>query len=159
MEILKSYRGFKKKECLKAEKKSGRATNEGAIVIGSSDDASFIVEVDTETDFAAKDASFQKFLDDLLFFVCKEQTPSDLDDLNEKYNAQLLEIIQKIGENIKNFIFEKVSNRRRHSTSYGEHSDNRLAASCKDGSGDELWAEILQCKLQQTTLWLFTQMT
>ena len=43
--------------------------------------------------------SFQKFLDDLTSF-CKEQTPSDLDDLNEKYNAQLLEIIQKIGARI-----------------------------------------------------------
>ena len=99
-DIEKAIEVLRKKSVLKAEKKSGRATNEGAIVIGSSDDFSFIIEVDTETDFAAKDASFQNFLDDLTSF-CKEHNPLDLDDLNEKYNAQLLEIIQKIGENIK----------------------------------------------------------
>ena len=87
-DIEKAIEVLRKKSVLKAEKKSGRATNEGAIVIGSSDDVSFIIEVDTETDFAAKDASFQNFLDDLTSF-CKEQTPSDLEDLNEKYNAQL----------------------------------------------------------------------
>ena len=134
-DIEKAIEVLRKKSVLKAEKKSGRATNEGAIVIGSSDDVSFIIEVDTETDFAAKDASFQKFLDDLTSF-CKEQTPSDLEDLNEKYNAQLLEIIQKIGENIKISYFEKLSIEGGVLASY-KHSDNRLAAIVKMDSGDE----------------------
>ena len=134
-DIEKAIEVLRKKSVLKAEKKSGRATNEGAIVIGASADAYFIVEVDTETDFAAKDASFQKFLDDLTIF-CKEQTPSDLDDLNEKYNAQLLEIIQKIGENIKISYFEKLAIEGGIVASY-KHSDNRLAAIVKMDSGDE----------------------
>ena len=134
-DIEKAIEVLRKKSVLKAEKKSGRATNEGAIVIGSSDDVSFIIEVDTETDFAAKDASFQKFLDDLKIF-CKEQTPSDLNDLNEKYNAQLLEIIQKIGENIKISYYEKLAIEGGVLSSY-KHSDNRLAAIVKMDSGDE----------------------
>ena len=134
-DIEKAIEVLRKKSVLKAEKKSGRATNEGAIVIGSSDDVSFIIEVDTETDFAAKDASFQNFLNDLTTF-CKEQTPSDLDDLNEKYNAQLLEIIQKIGENIKISYFEKLAIEDCVLASY-KHSDNRLAAIVKMDSGDE----------------------
>ena len=134
-DIEKAIEVLRKKSVLKAEKKSGRATNEGAIVIGSSDDVSFIIEVDTETDFAAKDASFQNFLNDLTIF-CKEQTPSDLDDLNEKYNAQLLEIIQKIGENIKISYFEKLAIEDCVLASY-KHSDNRLAAIVKMDSGDE----------------------
>ena len=134
-DIEKAIEVLRKKSVLKAEKKSGRATNEGAIVIGSSDDVSFIIEVDTETDFAAKDASFQKFLNDLTIF-CKEQTPSDLDDLNEKYKAQLLEIIQKIGENIKISYFEKLAIEDCVLASY-KHSDNRLAAIVKMDSGDE----------------------
>ena len=133
--IEKAIEVLRKKSVLKAEKKSGRATNEGAIVIGTSDDVSFIIEVDTETDFAAKDASFQNFLNDLTIF-CKEQTPSDLDDLNEKYNAQLLEIIQKIGENIKISYFEKLAIDNCVLASY-KHSDNRLAAIVKMDSGDE----------------------
>ena len=134
-DIEKAIEVLRKKSVLKAEKKSGRATNEGAIVIGSSTDASFIIEVDTETDFAAKDASFQKFLDDLTIF-CNEQTPSNLDDLNEKFNAQLLEIIQKIGENIKISYFEKLAIEGGIIASY-KHSDNRLAAIVKMDSGDE----------------------
>ena len=134
-DIEKAIEVLRKKSVLKAEKKSGRATNEGAIVIGSSDDVSFIIEVDTETDFAAKDASFQNFLNDLTIF-CKEQTPSDLNDLNEKYNAQLLEIIQKIGENIKISYFEKLAIEDCVLASY-KHSDNRLAAIVKMDSGDE----------------------
>ena len=134
-DIEKAIEVLRKKSILKAEKKSGRATNEGAIVTGSSDEVSFIIEVDTETDFAAKDASFQKFLNDLTIF-CKEQTPSDLDDLNEKYNAQLLEIIQKIGENIKISYFEKLAIEDCVLASY-KHSDNRLAAIVKMDSGDE----------------------
>ena len=133
--VEKAIEVLRKKSVLKAEKKSGRATNEGAIVIGSSDDVSFIVEVDTETDFAAKDASFQNFLEDLTIF-CTKHTPSDLDDLNEKYNAQLLEIIQKIGENIKISYFEKLTIDGAVLASY-KHSDNRLAAIVKLDSGDE----------------------
>tara|TARA_Y100000816_G_C25946145_1_gene493539 strand:- start:27 stop:815 length:789 start_codon:yes stop_codon:yes gene_type:complete len=134
-DIEKAIEVLRKKSVLKAEKKSGRATNEGAIVIGSSDDVSFIVEVDTETDFAAKDASFQKFLEDLTNF-CTEHTPTDLADLNEKYNAQLLEIIQKIGENIKISYFEKLNIDGAVVASY-KHSDNRLAAIVKLDSGDD----------------------
>ncbi|MAK16722.1 MAG: translation elongation factor Ts [Gammaproteobacteria bacterium] len=134
-DIEKAIEVLRKKSVLKAEKKSGRATNEGAVVIGSSDDISFIIEVDTETDFAAKDASFQKFLEDLTIY-CTKHSPSDLDDLNEKYNAQLLEIIQKIGENIKISYFEKLSIDGAVLASY-KHSDNRLAAIVKLDSGDE----------------------
>ena len=123
-DIEKAIEVLRKKSVLKAEKKSGRATNEGAIVIGSTADVSFIIEVDTETDFAAKDASFQNFLDDLTIF-CKEQIPSDLNDLNEKYNSQLLEIIQKIGENIKISYFEKLTIEGGFLASY-KHSDNRF---------------------------------
>ena len=70
-DIDKAIEVLRKKSVLKAEKKSGRATNEGAIVLGSSEHTAFIVEVDTETDFAAKDASFQAFLSELSDFCAK----------------------------------------------------------------------------------------
>ena len=134
-DIEKAIEILRKKSVLKAEKKSGRATNEGAIVVGSSDNASFIVEVDTETDFAAKDVSFQKFLDELTYF-CSKQSPEDLVDLNKKFNPQLLEIIQKIGENIKISYYQKLTVDDAVLASY-KHSDNRLAAIVKMDSGDE----------------------
>ena len=134
-DIDKAIEVLRKKSVLKAEKKSGRATNEGAIVLGSSEHTAFIVEVDTETDFAAKDASFQAFLSELSDF-CAKNNPEDLDDLNAKYKDELLGIIQKIGENIKVSYFEKISLEEGVVASY-KHSDNKLAAIVKMDSGDE----------------------
>jgi elongation factor Ts len=134
-DIDKAIEVLRKKSVLKAEKKSGRATNEGAIVLGSSEHTAFIVEVDTETDFAAKDASFQAFLSELSDF-CAKNNPEDLDDLNAKYKDELLGIIQKIGENIKVSYFEKISLEGGVVSSY-KHSDNKLAAIVKIDSGDE----------------------
>ena len=134
-DIDKAIEVLRKKSVLKAEKKSGRATNEGAIVLGSSEHTVFIVEVDTETDFAAKDASFQAFLSELSDF-CAKNNPEDLDDLNAKYKDELLGIIQKIGENIKVSYFEKISLEGGVVASY-KHSDNKLAAIVKMDSGDE----------------------
>jgi elongation factor Ts len=134
-DIDKAIEVLRKKSVLKAEKKSGRATNEGAIVLGSSEHTAFIVEVDTETDFAAKDASFQAFLSELSDF-CAKNNPEDLDDLNAKYKDELLGIIQKIGENIKVSYFEKISLEGGVVASY-KHSDNKLAAIVKMDSGDE----------------------
>mgnify|MGYP001283059099 FL=1 len=134
-DIDKAIEVLRKKSVLKAEKKSGRATNEGAIVLGSSDNMDFIIEVDTETDFAAKDASFQTFLSELSNY-CAENNPEYLDDLNAKYKDELLGIIQKIGENIKVSYYEKISKEGGVVASY-KHSDNKLAAIVKIDSGDE----------------------
>jgi len=135
-DIDKAIEVLRKKSVLKAEKKSGRATNEGAIVLGSSADEDFIIEVDTETDFAAKDASFQSFLADLSKY-CAENSPTDLEDLNNQYKDQLLGIIQTIGENIKVSYYEKMIKQGGTVASY-KHSDNKLAAIVKMDSGDEV---------------------
>ena len=134
-DIEKAIEVLRKKSVLKAEKKSGRATNEGAIVLGNSDAVDFIIEVDTETDFAAKDASFQSFLEDLSAYVA-ENNPTDLEELNNNYKENLLGIIQKIGENIKISYFEKMEKDEGVVASY-KHSDNKLAAVVKMSGGDE----------------------
>ena len=140
-DIDKAIEVLRKKSVIKAEKKSSRATNEGVIVIGQSSDGSFIIEVNTETDFAAKDADFQVFLSDLSAF-CSDNNPKDLNELEELYKDQLLEIIQKIGENIKISYFEKVSNKEGFVYSY-LHTDNKLAALVKlDKDQPELGRDI-----------------
>tara|TARA_B100001741_G_scaffold264497_1_gene229572 strand:- start:13 stop:801 length:789 start_codon:yes stop_codon:yes gene_type:complete len=140
-DIDKAIEVLRKKSVIKAEKKSSRATNEGVIVIGQSSDGNFIIEVNTETDFAAKDADFQVFLSDLSAF-CSDNNPKDLNELEELYKDQLLEIIQKIGENIKISHFEKVSNEEGFVYSY-LHTDKKLAALVKlDKDQPELGRDI-----------------
>jgi len=140
-DIDKAIEVLRKKSVIKAEKKSSRATNEGVIIIGQSSDGNFIIEVNTETDFAAKDADFQVFLSDLSAF-CSDNKPKDLNELEELYKDQLLEIIQKIGENIKISYFEKVSNEEGFVYSY-LHTDKKLAALVKlDKDQPELGRDI-----------------
>ena len=140
-DIDKAIEVLRKKSVIKAEKKSSRATNEGVIVIGQSSDGNFIIEVNTETDFAAKDADFQVFLSDLSAF-CSDNNLKDLNELEELYKDQLLEIIQKIGENIKISHYEKVSNKEGFVYSY-LHTDKKLAALVKlDKDQPELGRDI-----------------
>tara|TARA_X000000368_G_scaffold324502_1_gene261581 strand:- start:321 stop:1109 length:789 start_codon:yes stop_codon:yes gene_type:complete len=140
-DIDKAIEVLRKKSIIKAEKKSSRATNEGVIVLGKTNDGDFIIEVNTETDFAAKDADFKLFLSDLSDF-CSDKNPKDLNELEELYKNQLLEIIQKIGENIKISYFEKISSDGAFIYSY-LHTDNKLAALVKlDKDQPELGRDI-----------------
>ena len=140
-DIDKAIEVLRKKSVLKAEKKSGRATNEGAIVVGESGDTHFIVEVDTETDFAAKDKDFQEFLHELVSF-CETNNPENLEMLNEAYKENLLAIIQKIGENIKISFYEKLERQSGLVSTY-KHSDNKLAAIVHlDGGSDQMARDI-----------------
>ena len=140
-DIDKAIEVLRKKSVIKAEKKSSRATNEGVIIIGQSSDGNFIIEVNTETDFAAKDADFQVFLSDLSAF-CSDNKPKDLNELEELYKDQLLEIIQKIGENIKISYFEKITSDNDSVYIY-VHSDNKLASLVHlEKNDDELGKDI-----------------
>ena len=134
-DVDKAIEVLRKKSVLKAEKKSGRATNEGSILVGHGKNVSFIVEVNTETDFAAKDQDFQKFLE-LLKAHCIDSEPSNLDQLNEEFKQPLLDIIQKIGENIKISFYEKMEIKDGNISSY-EHTDGKLAALVKLSEKDE----------------------
>lgn len=128
-DIEKAIEVLRKKSVIKAEKKSSRETNEGVILVGKTTEGDFIIEVNTETDFAAKDEDFKVFLSDLVTF-CSENNPKDLNALEDSYKDQLLEIIQKIGENIKISYFEKISNEGGYIYSY-LHTDKKLAALVK----------------------------
>ena len=135
-DVDKAIEVLRKKSVLKAEKKSGRATNEGSILVGHGKNVSFIVEVNTETDFAAKDQDFQKFLE-LLKAHCIDSEPSNLDQLNEEFKQPLLDIIQKIGENIKISFYENMETKDGNIFSY-EHTDGKLAALVKLSEKDEV---------------------
>jgi elongation factor Ts len=93
----------------KAAKKAGRVAADGAIKIAVSADAktAAMVEVNSETDFVAKDENFQRFVEAVAGCVL-ETAPADLDALA---NASLAQgetveearkaLITKVGENIQ----------------------------------------------------------
>ena len=101
----------------KAEKKSGRIAAEGLCrVITTDDQTAAVVEVNSETDFVAKNEKFQAFVS----AVAKQAVESDSADMDafmtEKWNEDsaktvkeaLIEQISVIGENLSIRRFEKV---------------------------------------------------
>ncbi len=89
----------------KADKKASRVAADGRIVIASGDDAVAIVEVNSETDFVAKDDNFGGFAEKVADLVAAEK-PESLDRLlAADLGGQTVEearkaLIAKVGENI-----------------------------------------------------------
>ena len=92
---------------LKLLKKSSREANEGAVGFYSNDEIATMIQINTETDFAAKNEVFLNFMDKIGNFSL-EANKKDLsiEDFNSmKFNSrsindQFKDIIAKIGENI-----------------------------------------------------------
>lgn len=102
----------------KAEKKAGRIAAEGLCKVAlSGDKAAAVVEVNSETDFVAKNEDFQKYVE----AVAQQAVASDAADLDafmaEKWNQDpaktvkeaLVDKVAVIGENLNIRRFEKVT--------------------------------------------------
>jgi len=93
---------LRKSSGMKAAKKAGRTAAEGAVAIRISDDGKcgVLVEVNSETDFAARDQNFLAFVDTVVSKVATDrQTDIEAlmaDGLEDARQA----LVQKIGENI-----------------------------------------------------------
>jgi len=101
-DIDKAIEEMRKKSGMKAAKKAGRVAAEGVVSTKIADDASFgvLVEVNSETDFAAKDEGFKAFVSQVtdVAFETKETDVAALMDGALESARQAL--VQKIGENI-----------------------------------------------------------
>ncbi len=90
-----------------AVKKEGRETKEGVIKIADDKEKIALVEVNTETDFVAKNEKFQKFAQDLAETVLKSAPNSIGEFIQQKFDGKQTvdeyraSIIQSLGENIQ----------------------------------------------------------
>jgi len=107
---------MRKSGAAKADKKAGRVAADGAVKVTVSDDgkSAVILEINSETDFVAKDDNFQAFADDVLATVA-QQKPASVESLSTMTmsNGQSVEqarqaLIAKVGENIQVRRFEMV---------------------------------------------------
>ncbi len=101
-DIDKAIEDLRKESGLKAAKKAGRTAAEGLVLTKVADDGSYgvMVEVNSETDFAAKDSNFVDFAGFVLDTVFSKKE-SDIDALLAAGLEQTRqELVQKIGENI-----------------------------------------------------------
>lgn len=109
-DMAKAVDLLREKGLLKAAKKSGRIAAEGLVALLISEDKKLgsLVEVNSETDFVAKNEEFKQFVSDIAETVL-DKKPADiaeLDGVKFKDSDQtvlnvLNEKISKIGENLK----------------------------------------------------------
>ena len=101
-DIEKAIDDLRKSSGLKAAKKAGRTAAEGVVLVKVSDDntRALVLEVNSETDFVARDDNFMAFANEVLAnaFERRETDIAKLMEgaLEEKRQA----LVQKIGENI-----------------------------------------------------------
>lgn len=98
---------LRKKGLAKANKKSSREAKEGAIGVYSNNKISTIIQINTETDFAAKNDVFLNFMDEVGNYSLEiEDINYSVENfLNSAHNGRIIsdyfkDIIAKIGENI-----------------------------------------------------------
>ncbi len=107
---------MRKSGAAKADKKAGRVAADGAIKLRVEDDgkSAVILEINSETDFVAKDDNFQAFADQVLETIAREK-PADVEQLSamQLENGQTVEetrqaLIGKVGENIQVRRFQRI---------------------------------------------------
>ena len=111
--IEKSIEYLRKKGVLKAAKKSSRDAAEGLIILGEDKNSINLTEINSETDFVAKNVEFKNFCKKISEVSIKA---NNLDDLNNiKIDGAVIKdlivnLVSKIGENIKLRRFKKILN-------------------------------------------------
>lgn len=101
-DVDKAIEELRKASGMKAAKKAGRTAAEGTVVVQVADDNSYAVavEVNSETDFAARDEGFAAFAQTVLAKAFAEKQT----DVEALMSGELTEardaLVQKIGENI-----------------------------------------------------------
>lgn len=98
----------------KAEKKAGRVAADGRIEIKSNNSDAVILEINSETDFVAKDENFINFSNSIINVLIKNNA-KDLNMLNESIisDGKTVEqartnLIAKVGENISVRRFDRI---------------------------------------------------
>ena len=109
----KAVEYLREKGLATAAKKSGRIAAEGIVKAYVDGNVGVLVEVNSETDFVAKNDEFQQFVSDVAKTIA-EQNPADVEALKElkcgdsTIGEMLTEKIAKIGENMNIRRFERI---------------------------------------------------
>ena len=141
-DITQAIEELRKSSGIKASKKAGRSAADGILQIQLVNSIGFMVEINCETDFVAKDGSFVEFSEEVIktfssgeFLELDQLMAGDLNDKREK-------LVQKLGENIvvrRVFISDDSAD---HTGIY-LHSNKKIACIvCLKGGNEEVAKDI-----------------
>lgn len=139
-DIEQAIEDLRKSSGMKAAKKAGRTAADGMVMLKVADDGSYgvMVEVNSETDFVARDEGFQAFVSTVVdrAFDGKLANLEDLMDAEMESTRQAL--VQKIGENIS---VRRVQLVEAPLVDGYVHSNNRIAVMVALDGGDSAVAK------------------
>lgn len=133
---------LRKASGLKAAKKADRTAADGVVAAKVAEDGSYavVLEVNSETDFVARDEGFLAFVNSVVekAFASKVSTVESL--MDEEIETARQELVQKIGENIS---VRRVSLVEAEGGVVGAyvHSNNRIASLVKLTAGEIVLAK------------------
>ena len=136
-DIEKALDLLRSNSALKAEKKSSRVAADGILIMAATDSYATIVELNSETDFAAKDSNFLAFSEKVKGFI----TENKVDDV-ETFRGSSLEddrkaLVQTIGENIQLRRVETIDYSSEMNIGMYLHSDSKLGSIVAVNNGSE----------------------
>ncbi len=134
----KAIDALRKSSGMKAAKKAGRTASDGLVNVRVAEDGSYaaIVEVNCETDFAARDDNFSGFVKLVTDRVFERKEPDIEKLLSEGLESEREALVQKIGENISVRRAEIVSVDGGSIAQY-VHNNSKIAVVVAFEGGDE----------------------
>lgn len=129
---------LRKSSGMKAAKKAGRTAADGVVATRVADDSSFgvLVEVNSETDFVARDENFLGFVRQVVDAAYERKQCDVAALMSGELEATRESLVQKIGENIGVRRIELLDAESGIVGSY-VHSNNRIAVLVKLKGGDQ----------------------
>jgi len=97
-DIELAIENMRKSGAAKAAKKAGNVAAEGAIIIKEENGVAALLEVNCQTDFVAKDASFNAFAQEVAAEALASKV--SVEELQAKFEDARVALVAKIGENI-----------------------------------------------------------
>ena len=140
---------LRKTSGLKASKKSSRSAADGLIGIKSLEGKSFMVEINCETDFVARDDSFNLFMNEVLEIVSNNGDKSLEELLKLGIEEKREKLVQKLGENI---VVRRVTATEDNADSSGVylHSNNKIGTIISLKGGTEKVAKDIAMHVSAT---------
>ncbi len=131
---------LRKSSVMKAAKKAGRVAAEGVVLARVSDDAqsAVLVEVNSETDFVARDQGFMEFANQVADAAAISAVGSAEELMSSDLDAAREALVQKIGENISVRRLARISTQGMVAAYV--HGNNRIAVLVDLSGGDEALA-------------------
>ncbi len=97
-DIELAIENMRKSGAAKAAKKAGNVAAEGAIIIKEENGVAVLLEVNCQTDFVAKDASFTAFAEEVAAAAVASKASAE--ELQAQFEETRVALVAKIGENI-----------------------------------------------------------